>query len=644
MFFALVKKDLMAVAQQDKPRFLEVTAGFETSYAFTLLKLVTQGYLSHPEAYVQEGFALLSRPGILAEMTGEDSGGYEVRTLLHQLYPFFSRTQQEALNALILSIKPEWETLQRRGASLYRLLCAIPKGLLKQYPAISKIYDELERKFGVYQENPPEISKVIKVGPPLSEHAYQEMTVEQWLSSFKHYNESTGWDQPEWDSLRGGIVEHSRKFTEEVSKRAEEFYDFIFSLGQHDDIPLLYLEAGVDGLVKAQYDIEKIKSLIKTYWRFSDSGFRRSVIWAIDYVNKQDALDLDLIAILEEYVLRDSDPAEEAWEITTENGTPYYGGDPIGSGINTVRGAAAWRLAIHGYNTPYPDKIFHIMEQVAHDPSVSVKCCLIANLQGMLKWDRERTTQLFMQLTRDLYPQIIENGLSCLAYLLTHQNFHTFIPHLKIAMTLDERVGYDHVQEYVGQILTMAYMRNYPQGRELLEEGFQISDHIKAGAVNLAAKQLLVPEQDIAEKSKTLYLRFLDEDTEVISDIYDHIFTQFEPQDFNTLYDLVVAYTQSRVIYISDGLHFFNYLMKCVEIEPEKCIDLIQSYFFAEHSRAQRRPFASRDKHIQILMGAYNKLQDETYKEKAMNIFDAMLQDQAYKREGLKVLTAQDRG
>ena len=643
MFLALVKEQLLAIAQQDKPRFKTLVAGFQESYSLTLLKLLVQGYLTNPVEYVSEGLALLMRPGIFENMDSEESGGYEVRTLLNQLYSFFSEKQQTALNAIILSIKPDWERLQRKGSSMYRLLCAIPKDSLKRHPTIIRVYDELERKFGVYDELPMKVSEVIKVGPPLPEQAYAKMTPKQWLDSFKHYDESTEWDRPGRDFLKGGIVEHSRKFTEEVSKRAEEFYDFIFALGQRDDIPLMYLEAGINGLVKAQYDLEKVNTLVKTYWRFSDSGFRRAIIQALDYINKQDTLNLELIAILEEYVLHDPDPEQESWTVNAPGGTPYYGGDPIDSGINTVRGAAAWRLAIHGYNTLYPDKIFDIMEHVAHDPAVSVRCCLITNLQGMLNWDRERTSHLFIQLTHDLHPQIIKYGLPCLAYLLTQDNFHTFLPHLKTAMQLDEWMDYQHVQEYVGQILALAYMRSYPQSRELLEAGFQMSDPIKAGTVNFAAKQLLAAEQDVAEKSRAIYLRFLDEDNEELSRMYDHVFAQFEPQDFNKLYDLIVAYTQSQAAYGDDGHHFLNYLMKCVELEPEKCIDLIHNYLSFDLSRTKRRQFVRHDTHIRILIGAYNRLRDEAYKEKAMDIFDRMLRDQAYKREGLKVLEARDR-
>ena len=46
---------------------------------------------------------------------------------------------------------------------------------------------------------------------------------------------------------------------------------------------------------------------------------------------------------------------------------------------------------------------------------------------------------------------------------------------------------------------------------------------------------------------------------------------------------------------------------------------------------------------VQILIEAYNRINDDTYKEKAMNIFDLILQEQTYKKEALKVLSEQDR-
>ena len=630
--FELVQERLLSTAKADKHHFLELIAGFETSYSFTLLKLLIQGYLTHPERYVEEGLRLLIRPGILEHLTDDDSGGYEVRSLLKGIYPHLSSIQKETINTYILSANPTWELRRRRGYLKYRLLCAIPKDDLKRYPIIAKQFYEFERKFGPYEEQPPEFSGMIEAGPPLPKQAYQKMTAEQWISSFLHYDESTNRDAPRKDFSKGGIEFHARKFTEEVSKRPEKFYDLVCSLTKRDDISPMYLDSGIRGLVQAGYDVEKLGPLVKIAWTSPDNGVRKSVIQAIDAINKADTLDPELLSILEDYALHDPDPPAHSEDA-----------DPLFQGINSVRGATAECLAAHGYKTSYPDRLFDIMTQVAHDPSVAVRCCLIRNLQGMLRWDPDKTCHLFMTLTQDYHPQVIKFGLSCLSYLIAKENFQTFLPHLRIAMGIDEQFGYDHVQEYVGQILMLAYVREYAGSQELLEEGFRLSEHIKAGAVDFASKHLLESDNEVADKSTKVFLRFLDEDSEEIGRKYNHVFYRFKPENFNPLYSLIEKYTTSKASR-HDAYRFFDYLMKCVEFEPEKCIDLLQHYINFNQPDTQQKAFVRRDKHVQILIGAYNKTISDEYKEKVMDIFDKILQDRAYKHEGLKVLTEQDRG
>lgn len=447
--------------------------------------------------------------------------------------------------------------------------------------------------------------------------------------------------------MKGGIEEHSRAFTEQVSKRPDEFYDFILSLGRRDDIHISYLAAGIDGLVKADYNVVKIKELVKECWKNKDEEFRREIVRAIGYIDKKNTLDLDLISILEEYGLNDPDPVKESWMINAGNGTPYYLGDPFQHGINTVRGSAVEMLAIHGYKTSYPDKLFEIMENITNDHSVSVRCCLIRFLQGMLSWNREKTYDLFMKLTDYKHPQVIKYGLECLSFLITKDNFQDFIPHLKVAIGIDEGYGHHHVGEYVGQILMPAYVEEYPDSCNLLEEGFKVSDKIKAGAIGFAARRMLSKNKEISEKSKNIYLRFLNEDSEDISNKYEWSFEEFKPEDFDELYPLIEVYTKSRVARKDNSSFiwpFYKYLLKCVSFNPGRCIDLIYNHISLEQPLTQLGVLSLDERPVQILICAYNKLIDPAYKEKVMDIFDRILKDEAYKSEGLKVLAEHDRG
>jgi len=646
-FLSLALEKLKTIAINDKSEFLKLVEGLDKSYSFTLLKIVLQGYNTKSELYVEEGFILLCRKGILENVTSDVIGGYELRTLLKNIYPHFSQEQKEKINELILFVSPHWEKDREKGQqswighTKYKLLNAIPDKELSQYPIMKKHLLELEHKFGKYKEEPLQVYKARGVGPPLPPTAYEKMTSEQWLSSFQRYDESTSWGMPREDILKGGIIEHSRAFTEQVSKRPDEFYDFVFNLGKRKDISITYLGSGLEGLVKAKYDMGKVKQLVKTYWKYKNTEFRKCIIKAIDYIDEENNLDLDLVGILADYALNDPDPKEELWEIDAGSGTPYYGGDSLTYGINTVRGSATERLIIHGYETQYPEKIFKILNKISEDKSIAVRCCLIKFLQGMIKWDRSKTYNLFMKITSDKHPQIIKYGLECLYYLMTKNNFQSFIPHLERVMILEENLDYHSVGKYTGQILVLAYLKNYPRSRELLEKGFKTNEEIILGAIDYASMHLACPDSKIADKSRKIYIRFLNEGNDKISQQYDWCFNNFKVEDFNKIYALILEYSKSETIK-KHCETFFEFLAKVVNLEPEKCINLMQNY--KNFEKPDIRYNALQGKPVQILIEAYNRVIDNTYKEMAMNIFDAILQEGVYKKEALKVLTEQERG
>jgi len=645
-FLSLVLEKLKTVAINDKSEFLKLVEGFDRSYSFTLLKIVLQGYNTKPELYVEEGFILLCRKGILENVTSDVIGGYELRTLLKNIYPHFSQEQKEKINELILFVSPHWEKDREKGQqswighTKYKLLNAIPDKELSQYPIMKKHLLELEHKFGKYKEEPLQVYKARGVSPPLSPTAYEKMTSEQWLSSFQRYDESTSRGMPREDFLKGGIIEHSRAFTERVSKRPDEFYDFVFNLGKRKDISITYLGSGLEGLVKAKYNIEKVKQLVKAYWKYKNTEFRKCIIKAIDYIDEENNLDLDLVEILADYALNDPDPKEELWDIDAGSGTPYYGGDPLTCGINTVRGSATERLVIHGYETQYPEKIFKILNKISEDKSIGVRCCLIKFLQGMIKWNRRKTYNIFMKITSDKHPQVIKYGLECLYYLMTKNNFQSFIPHLERVMILEENLDYHSVGKYTGQILMLAYLKNYPRSKELLEKGFKTNEEIKLGAIEYASRHLAYPDSKIVDKSRKIYIRFLNEGNDKISQQYDWCFNNFKVEDFSEIYDLIFEYSKAETIK-KHCESFFEFLAKVVSLEPEKCINLMQNY--KNFEKPDIRYNTLQGKPVQILIEAYNRVIDNTYKEMAMDIFDAILQEGFYKKEALKVLTEQDR-
>lgn len=643
---SLVLEKLNELAINDKSKFTKLVKGFEKSHSFTLLKIVLHGYNANSELYIVEGFKLFCRKGILENVTSNLEAGFKLRSLIRNIYPHFSKTQKEKINKLILSVLPYWEKDREKGQqsrigyTRYKLLNAIPDDEILKQPLIKKEFRELERKFSKIKERPVQIGRGKSVGTPLPRTAYEEMTPEQWLSSFKKYDESTSWGMPKEELLKGGIIEHSRAFAEQVSKRPDEFYDFVFDLGERDDVSITYLGAGLEGLIKGNYDIEKIKQLVKTYWRHKNKEFRKGIIRAIEYIDRKVNLDLDLIKILAEYALNDPDPKEELWKTDAYNGTPYYEGDPHAHGINTVRGSATEKLVVHGFETQYPDKIFKILNKIAEDKSVAVRCCLIRYLQGMIKWNKSKTYKLFIKISSDEHPQVIKYGLECLYYLMNKNNFRRFIFYLEEAMILKETFDHNSVGKFIGQILVLAYLRSYSKSKELLEKGYKVNEEIKIGAIDYASRHLSYPNTKIADKSKKIYMRFFNEANDKISQQYDLCFFDFKVEDFNKMYSLILEYSKTGIVK-KHCANFFEFLAKVVSLEPEKCISILQNYKNFESPEIRYNDLQG--KLVQILIEAYNRVIDEIYKEKAMNVFDAILQVGVYTREALNVLVEQDR-
>ena len=645
---SLVLEKLKELAINDKSKFIKLVKGFEKSHSFTLLKIVLHGYNAKSDLYVEEGFNLLCRKGILENVTSIDEGGYKLRALLKNIFPHFSKEQKEKTNKLILSVLPYWEKVREKGQqslighTRYELLNTIPDDEILKHPIIKKKFQELDRKFGKFKEKSIQIGRFKWTGPPLPKIAYEEMTPEQWLSSFKRYNEPTGRGIPKKDPLeKRGIIRHSRAFAEQVSKRPDEFYDFVFDLGERDDVSIAYLRAGLEGLTKGNYDIEKIKQLVKTYWRHKNKEFRKGIIRAIEYIDRKDNLDLDLIEILAEYALNDPDPQEELWETDAYQGTPHYGGDPHAHGINTVRGSATERLVVHGFETQFPDKIFEILNKIAEDKSVAVRCCLIRYLQGMIKWNKSKTYKLFIKISSDEHPQVIKYGLECLYYLMNKNNFRRFIFYLEEAMILKETFDHNSVGKFIGQILVLAYLRRYSKSKELLEKGYKVNEEIKIGAIDYASRHLSSSNTKIADKSKKIYMKFFHEADDKMSQQYDFCFRHFKVEDFIKIYTVILEYSKTEIAR-KHCTNFFEFLAKVVSLEPEKCINILQN--FKNFKSPEIRYNALQGKLVQILIEAYNRVIDDIYKEKSMNVFDAILQVGVYTREALEVLAEQDRG
>lgn len=631
-----VTRKLQILAGSDKCKFYEYMKPYNETKSWTINKIFLDCYIENPELYVDEGFAFLIREGTFETMP------YGARTIITSLircqYPLFSDKQKADINQLIMDIAPEWEqkTIAKGYNSRIRhtkamYLNAIPDTEISKFPDLKKEFQELNRKFGGSIDSRDISMHFGPVASPLPFTAYEKMTLDHWRSSMKKYNETTEPGGSGSQPFKGGICEHSRSFSKEVEKRPNYFYKFILEIGDDEDISDSYLTAGLDGLIEAKFEPGNIRELIKRFWEKKDQNLRTQVIRAIEYIGKVNKLDLEMIKILEEYAVNDPDPEPGSWGWEEKDVTDHEN-DQINVGINTIRGSAAMAFGRHCFETDYPDELFSIFEKITEEKSVSVRACLIHGLYGMLNFDREKTLSIFLKLTEDLNPEVIFAGINTLSYLMTKAAFPVLIPKIRSIFAKNN--------SKIGELLMVAYVRGYPGSLELLEEGIEANDANIEGIIDFASRYLLSDDEDLVEKSRALFLRFLNDESETVLSRYDWFFHDFDPQDFDDLFDCAFHFCKSKAIKKSSH-YFWEFLKTCVRDEPEKCLDLVENYYGVliartDSERVEIEPVGD------IILEVMNKTSEEVYRVKALDIFDSFLQNPAYQSWFQRVLKKYD--
>lgn len=649
--FDKVKKYVHKLAEQDSAAFLDAISEIESSFSLTLLNLVVSTYSLYPAKYKNQALRLLTREGFLKEFNHHDYFGFETLTLLRNVYPYLTETQQQYLNTHILMAEPNWEKKKnwrnRRGENRLRLLSAVTENQLINHPEARKLLQELERKHGKFNLVAPQGFGISGVGPPLPIAAYKKMKFQDWLNSFREYDESTGRERRrKFENKRGfhfgGLVENARVFQAEVKENPERFYPFLIQL-LDEKVDPSYVAYGLIGLVEAGFDPIQVRVLAKCIAiNYSEKEVRRFVIQAFEYLDRRDAIDDDIVSILGDWAKTDSDPEKEYWNPDATGGIAYHGGDPLGTGINSVRGAATWRLSLIGKRPQFTQRVFDFLDEIALDKSIAVRSCVVVHLAQFIRVDKQRTLKILLAATNDLEPHIVTHSLQCISYLM-RDSFGKFTPHFKVAMRVKEKVAYESVQHAVGQVLMLAYVEGKRGSKELLERAFRLSDDAKAGAIDFSARHLLYPKPIIRHRSKDVFHRFLKNKSEPVGSEYDKCFSQFAEKDFAKLYDSVIACARSVTPQQGIGSHwFFEYLTKCVSDNPTGCLELLRVYLKKEKNTD---PFYG-DEPMKILVGAYSRLQEfqksNKTLEKAMNIFDRMLQSEQFRGHAQSVLRSAD--
>lgn len=639
----------------------------------TLNRVLTWIYSELPALYVDKAFELLREPEALLTVDGGHKSGHDARTLLRVIYSHFRDNQKQYIESRILGYEPEWEkrkdAIKRRGHSQYLALSSIPEEMLSQKG--KKRLQELERKFGKYEETPPSPMETTCVGPPLPDNAYEDMTLDQWLSSFYEYDDSTSWDAPREDFLKGGVIEHSRAFKAAIQKKPDLFYDFVLGL-KDKKVSSNYIYNAIEGFVEASYEYGQIRKLILYYAGMPENDVRRAIIRAIESLDKRKPIDGDLLEILAQYALNDPEPDRELHTVMSDSGHYYYGGGALSYGINTVRGSATMAITHHGFRTSDPDRVFEILEGIAGDSFISVRACIVVDLHGMLRYSRHRAFTIYQEALRDMSPELLKYSGNILWYFmhkgdcctdprditrnvlrkllkwlrtknvklfekstyctLIPDSFKTITPYLEKMVLID-----DHdASKSTGRIAMKAYIDGFEGSASFLKKIIRQGKNVRIGIADVCMANMA--NQKFMEKCAQVLTQLL---ADYMADVDESVawhFHQTDSKDFMIFYPFLLQI--SSHINERRDMHFvMEYLSKSVSEHPKECIDVMKNLVQLQTENLAYN--LTTDEAVTVISSAYMKSSALEDKEEAMNVIDKMYQKGYYKVKQL--ISALDR-
>lgn len=268
------------IAQTDPPAFRSLASDLALTEALSIHRVLVRGYLTDPNEYANDACTyLISDPRRVNIGEPLESPHYDSRRLYAAIFPHLNHEFRKALEEFVLSLNPAWELRGRgrHGITQLRFLKSVPIELLGE--TARRRRQELENKFPDFRLMVPQGITGGAVGPPIKPEAQAKMSDEAWLGAMRKYNDDTEWDGPKEHFLKGGVIELSRSFTEQVKQDPERFYH----LAQRFDetISLHYVAAAITGLAESAAPAEWTFDLVRHFADRLEGEFRRYVCWAL---------------------------------------------------------------------------------------------------------------------------------------------------------------------------------------------------------------------------------------------------------------------------------------------------------------------------------------------------------------------------
>ena len=608
----------------DSKYILNFFEKYKNSNSIDIIRLILLTFKDENPKYVDSVFEFIEIINSKNGFSGyDDKSQLYFRKLIGYYFVHFSEYQKRKVIEILLSIKSPYDYKYHRytehegtkkvhfygiDKKQFLFLKEIPKDEIWKIPSLKKVYQEFYRKFGnIDSDRALHVSSMSTygVGAPLSQKAYSKMDLKNWKNSIKkfgdNYRESHG--------PRGGKLEHSRAFGDKVNENSRHYYSLILELFEEEDVSIDYISSGIDGLIRAKYDPEKIEILYKKLIRLNlDLVNTLQAIRQCDYIIENKRVDKEIIAFLKINALNHPNPEKQINDVSTDS-------------LNSVRGSAVHRIIQCYEHKEFEETIFSTTEKAACDPQTSVRVAVIRELAYLNYLDLERSFKIFKSLTETDDIELLRNSVKTSQYfnMKFHKEMYSYFQKI-----IDKKELHNE-----GNVIVLNWLNEKISDKELYKRFVKSSDKAKLCALKIAEANLINENTVTSNRAFKILYEFLKKNDEDFATAYSGIILRkFKKHNFKEFFGFLVQYSKSKLC-MAQPSYFLQLLLSCVNDHPVECLELIRNFDYNRVPNLQRQGYYDKEP-VQLILAIYSKLNMELDKNRrfvkqSLDIFDDML-------------------
>ena len=582
---------------------------------YTANHLLMSAYESNPVEFADEALGLLTDEPERLKCGFCDSAYWQARQVINKCSPHCSDATFLRLESVLLTVVSPYERtkegMQWRGNAAYNLASALPDARLSA--AAKGQLAEWKLKFK-NPDGPPVGIRSYCVGSPIEETSAKQMTDDNWLGAIAKYNTEDrryDFEHPE----RGGALELARmlqKFTEEEPER---FARLALRLPEHSHP--YYFSHILSGLTNAAISSELKLAVARQVFSVDHHECLRSALSMLASITDTELPDDAL-----HYIQRAAEhpnPEAEVWD--GEN--PFYGGDILTSGINSVRGFAADAIRDLVFkNSRYLSIFSSNIETMVTDPSLAVRACVASTLLAVARHDLPLSLRMSGTLLDADDRLLATHFVQKLIHRGLRENLEHFAPIIQRMLCST----YGGVREAGGKLACLA--RLYHMEADGLSEAALTGDgQCRLGACEVAKSNLLYPDCRAWCESALVRL-FTDEKQEVrrkAANCFWHLL--HSPDTPLTNFDDLIRNFLNSPSFTDDPTFILLALEKNRHRVPEATLDVCEAFIMrcADAARDIRTSTAGDELTVgKLVFHAYTQLQSNALQSRALDVIDRM--------------------